>query len=342
MNVVAFKSREFAARIGAVVVAFVLAFSLVSLTAPARADGELDMKMWLEYSFSGDNVTFSYRYHSTMQGYDQKTMCNKYGNSSAYDGALKSGITQYEGVEVCEMQATVKIDQFISSDGTAIGFGADDKVHREGSNIVYEGDLSVFSDATSDQFIDYKITFAGGVVSAEGAEVSGNTAKLKLGGKFKVVGNPGSDSSNGGSTNGGSNNGGSSGNNQGGATASASPSASSSVTPKSDSTDSTDSTENTVANGAPVTTTPTPLAVKSSKSSSDNTLLYVIIGVAVVALVGLGAFLALRSGKKKPPSGMGGQFAYAPQSYGPGSYPQQQYPPQGNYPQQGQYGGYNG
>ena len=339
MNVVAFKSREFAARIGAVVVAFVLAFSLVSLTAPARADGELDMKMWLEYSFSGDNVTFSYRYHSTMQGSDHKTMCNKYGNSSAYDGALKYGITQYEGVQVCEMQATLKIDQFIGSDGIAVGFGTDDKLYREGSNIVYEGDLSVFSDATSAEFIDYKITFAGGVVSAEGAEVSGNTAKLKLGGKFKVVGNPGSGGSNDGSTNGGSTNGGSSGKNQGGATASASPSASSSVTPKSD---STDSTENTVANGAPVTTTPTPLAVKSSKSSSDNTLLYVIIGVAVVSLVGLGAFLALRSGKKKPPSGMGGQFAYAPQSYGPGSYPQQQYPPQGNYPQQGQYGGYNG
>lgn len=336
MNVVAFKSREFAARIGAVVVALVLAFSLVSLTVPARADGELDMKMWMEYSFSGDNVTFSYRYHNTMQGYDHKTMCNKYGNSSAYGDALKYGITQYEGVEVCEMQATVKIDQFVSSDGTAIGFGTDDKLYREGSNIVYEGDLSVFSDATSAQFIDYKITFAGGVVSAEGAEVSGNTAKLKLGGKFKVVGNPGSGSSNGGSTNGGSNNGGSSGNNQGGASPSASPSANPSITPGSN------STENTVANGAPATVTPTPLAVKSSKSSSDNTLLYVIIGVAVVALVGLGAFLALRSGKKKPPSGMGGQFAYAPQPYGSGPYPQQQYPPQGNYPQQGQYGGYNG
>ena len=338
MNVVAFKSREFAARIGAVVVALVLAFSLVSLTVPARADGELDMKMWMEYSFSGDNVTFSYRYHSTMQGSDHKTMCNKYGNSSAYGGDLKYGITQYEGVEVCEMQATVKIDQFISSDGTAVGFGTDDKLYREGSNIVYEGDLSVFSDATSAQFIDYKITFAGGVVSAEGAEVSGNTAKLKLGGKFKVVGNPGSGGSNGGSSNGGSTNGGSSGNNQGGASPSpsASPSANPSITPGSN------STENTVANGAPATVTPTPLAVKSSKSSSDNTLLYVIIGVAVVALVGLGAFLALRSGKKKPPSGMGGQFAYAPQPYGSGPYPQQQYPPQGNYPQQGQYGGYNG
>lgn len=332
MNVVAFKSREFAARIGAVVVALVLAFSLVSLTVPARADGELDMKMWMEYSFSGDNVTFSYRYHNTMQGYDHKTMCNKYGNSSAYGDALKYGITQYEGVEVCEMQATVKIDQFISSDGTAIGFGTDDKLYREGSNIVYEGDLSVLSNATSAKFIDYKITFAGGVVSAEGAEVSGNTAKLKLGGKFKVVGNPGSGGSNDGSTNGGSTNGGSSGKNQGGA----SPSANPSITPGSN------STENTVANGAPATVTPTPLAVKSSKSSSDNTLLYVIIGVAVVALVGLGAFLALRSGKKKPPSGMGGQFAYAPQPYGSGPYPQQQYPPQGNYPQQGQYGGYNG
>ena len=332
MNVVAFKSREFAARIGAVVVAFVLAFSLVTLTAPARADGELDMKMWLEYSFSGDNVTFSYRYHNTMQGSDHKTMCNKYGDSSAYGDGLKYGITQYDGVEVCEMQATLKIDQFISSNGTAVGFGADDKLYREGSNIVYEGDLSVFSDATSAKFIDYKITFAGGVVSAEGAEVSGNTANLKLGGKFKVVGNPGSGSSNGGSTNGGSNNGGSSGNNQGGATPSANPSI----------TSGSGSNENAVANGAPATATPTPLAVKSSKSSSDNTLLYVIIGVAAVALVGLGAFLALRSGKKKPPSGMGGQFAYAPQSYGPGSYPQQQYPPQGNYPQQGQYGGYNG
>ena len=337
MNVVAFKSREFAARIGAVVVAFVLAFSLVSLTAPARADDELDMKMWLEYSFSGDNVTFSYRYHSTMQGSDHKTMCNKYGDSSAYGGALKYGITQYEGVEVCEMQATIKIDQFISSNDTAVGFGTDDKLYREGSNIVYEGDLSVFSDATSANFLDYKITFDGGIVSAEGAEVSGNTAKLKLGGKFKVVGNPGSGSSNGGSTNGGSsnggsNNGGSSGNNQGGATPYSSPS----------STSGSDNNENTVANSAPATVTPTPLAVKSSKASSDNTLLYVIIGVAAVALVGLGAFLALRSGKKKPPSGMGGQFAYAPQSYGPGSYPQQQSPPQGNYPQQGQYGGYNG
>ena len=337
MNVVAFKSREFAARIGAVVVAFVLAFSLVSLTAPARADDELDMKMWLEYSFSGDNVTFSYRYHSTMQGSDHKTMCNKYGDSSAYGDGLKYGITQYEGVEVCEMQATIKIDQFISSNDTAVGFGTDDKLYREGSNIVYEGDLSVFSDATSANFLDYKITFDGGIVSAEGAEVSGNTAKLKLGGKFKVVGNPGSGSSNGGSTNGGSsnggsNNGGSSGNNQGDATPSASPSI----------TSGSGSNENAVANGAPATATPTPLAVKSSKSSSDNTLLYVIIGVAAVALVGLGAFLALRSGKKKPPSGMGGQFAYAPQSYGPGSSPQQQYPPQGNYPQQGQYGGYNG
>ena len=75
---------------------------------------------------------------------------------------------------------------------------------------------------------------------------------------------------------------------RGGASPSATPSANPSITPGSD------NNENTVANGAPATVTPTPLAVKSSKSSSDNTLLYVIIGVAVVTLVGLGAFLALR------------------------------------------------
>jgi hypothetical protein len=79
-------------------------------------------------------------------------------------------------------------------------------------------------------------------------------------------------------------------------------------------------------------------------------VLYVIIGVVVVLLVGVGVFFAVRSGKKKPPSAMGGQFGYAPQQgypqggYQQGGYPQQgypqqggQYPQQGGYPQQGQY-----
>ena len=123
MNVVAFKSREFAARIGAVAAALVMAFSLVSLTAPARADGELDMKIWVEYSFSGDNITFSYRYHNTMQGSGHKTMCNKHENSGAYDGVVKYVITQYEGVEVCErLTSTLALVLFLLVLGKMISF----------------------------------------------------------------------------------------------------------------------------------------------------------------------------------------------------------------------------
>lgn len=324
MNAVALKSHSFVARLGAILAAFVLAFSLVSLTAPAHADDTQTMKVWTEFKFAGDNVTISMKVHSTVQGADHKTMCNRYssgGTSPLGYGTAKAEITQYEGVEVCDINVTAPLDKVISSSSSSSAgvSGISFKVERDGSNVRVEGDLTGLSSLTSygDSSIDYRLTFGGGIVSAEGAEVSGNTAKLKLGGKYKVVGNPGSGSSdNGGS----SDNKGGASNNGGG---SAKDSGSSS----------------------------------SSSSSDDNTVLYVIIGVVVVLLVGVGAFFAVRSGKKKPPSAMGGQFGYAPQQGYPqqggypqggyqqgGQYPQQgypqqggQYPQQGGYPQQGQY-----
>lgn len=304
MNAVALKSHSFVARLGAILAAFVLAFSLVSLTASAHADEAQTMKVWTEFKFAGDTVTISMKEHSTVQGADHKTMCNRYssgGTSPLGFGTVnKSEITQYEGVEVCAVEVTAPLETVISSTSSDSGVsGIGFNVERDGSNVRVEGDLTGLSSLTSygDSSINYRLTFAGGIVSAEGAEVSGNTAKLKLGGKYKVVGNPGSGSSdNGGS----SNNGGGSAKDSG--------------------------------------------SSSSSSSSDDNTVLYVIIGVVVVLLVGVGAFFAVRSGKKKPPSAMGGQFGYAPQQgYPQGGYQQGgQYPQQGGYPQQGQYGGYNG
>lgn len=317
MNAVALKSHSFVARLGAILAAFVLAFSLVSLTASAHADDTQTMKVWTEFKFAGDTVTISMKEHSTVQGADHKTMCNRYssgGTSPLGFGTVnKSEITQYEGVEVCAVEVTAPLETVISSTSSDSGVsGIAFNVERDGSNVRVEGDLTGLSSLTSygDSSIDYRLTFGGGIVSAEGAEVSGNTAKLKLGGKYKVVGNPGSGSSdNGGS----SDNKGGASNNGGG---SAKDSGSSS----------------------------------SSSSSDDNTVLYVIIGVVVVLLVGVGAFFAVRSGKKKPPSAMGGQFGYAPQQgypqqggypqggYQQGGYPQQGYPQQGGqYPQQGGY-----
>lgn len=327
MNTVDFKSREFVARLGAILAAFVLAFSLVSLTASAHADDTQTMKVWTEFKFAGDNVTVSMKVHSTVQSADHKTMCSKYSTGGTsplgYGTVNKSEITQYEGVEVCAVEVTVPLETLINSTTSGSGVsGISSKVERDGNNVSVSGDLTGLSSLSSygDSSFDYRFTFAGGIVSAEGAEVSGNTAKLKVGEKFKVVGNPGSGSSdNGGSSD---NKGGSS--NNGDASAKGSGSSSSS---------------------------------SSSSSSDDNTVLYVIIGVVVVLLVGVGAFFAVRSGKKKPPSAMGGQFGYAPQQGYPqqggypqggyqqgGQYPQQgypqqggQYPQQGGYPQQGQY-----
>ena len=323
MNTVDFKSREFVARLGAILAAFVLAFSLVSFTVPARADDAQTMKVWTEFKFAGDNVTVSMKVHSTVQSADHKTMCSKYSTGGTsplgYGTVNKSEITQYEGVEVCAVEVTAPLETVISSTSSDSGVsGIAFNVERDGSNVRVEGDLTGLSSLTSygDSSINYRLTFAGGIVSAEGAEVSGNTAKLKLGGKYKVVGNPGSGSSdNGGSSD---NKAGSSNNGDGSAKDSGSSS--------------------------------------SSSSSDDNTVLYVIIGVVVVLLVGVGAFFAVRSGKKKPPSAMGGQFGYAPQQGYPqqggypqggyqqgGQYPQQGYPQQGGqypqqgYPQQGQY-----
>ncbi|ERH14190.1 hypothetical protein HMPREF1978_01916 [Actinomyces graevenitzii F0530] len=326
MNTVDFKSREFVARLGAILAAFVLAFSLVSFTVPARADDAQTMKVWTEFKFAGDNVTVSMKVHSTVQSADHKTMCSKYSTGGTsplgYGTVNKSEITQYEGVEVCAVEVTVPLETLINSTTSGSGVsGISSKVERDGNNVSVSGDLTGLSSLSSygDSSFDYRFTFAGGIVSAEGAEVSGNTAKLKVGEKFKVVGNPGSGSSdNGGSSD---NKGGSS--NNGDASAKGSGSSSSS---------------------------------SSSSSSDDNTVLYVIIGVVVVLLVGVGAFFAVRSGKKKPPSAMGGQFGYAPQQGYPqqggypqggyqqgGQYPQQGYPQQGGqypqqgYPQQGQY-----
>ena len=261
MNAVALKPHSFVARLGAILAAFVLAFSLVSFTVPARADDAQTMKVWTEFKFAGDTVTVSMKEHSTVQGADHKTLCSKYstGGTSPFGGTVnKSEITQYEGVEVCAVEVTVPLETLINSTTSDSGVsGIGFNVERDGSNVRVEGDLTGLSSLSSygDSSINYRLTFAGGIVSAEGAEVSGNTAKLKVGGKYKVVGNPGSGSSdNGGSSD---NKGGSSNNGDGSTKGSGSSS--------------------------------------SSSSSDDHTVLYIIIGVAVVLLVGVGVFFAVRS-----------------------------------------------
>jgi len=296
MSIEVLKMRPLVAQLGAILAAFVLAFSLVSLTVPARADDAQTMKVWVEYKFAGDTVTLSEKVHSTVQGADHKTFCSKSefstdGTSQLGYITAKSEITQYEGVEVCAVEVTAPLETVISSTSSDSGVsGIGFNVERDGSNVRVEGDLTGLSSLTSygDSSINYRLTFAGGIVSAEGVEVSGNTAKLKPGEKYKVVGNPGSGSSN----NGGSFPSASSdASSLGAATSSPSVAASDAIKPQ-------ETTSNAAAAGASATSSAVTTSAVGSTDSSNDTIIYgAVVAVAVLALGGLG-WAILQSRKK--------------------------------------------
>ena len=287
--------RALVAQLGAILAAFVLAFSLVSLTVPARADDAQTMKVWVEYKFAGDTVTLSEKVHSTVQGADHKTFCSKSefstdGTSQLGYITAKSEITQYEGVEVCAIEVTAPLETVLNYSSSDLGISdVNFNIERDGSNVRIEGETTRYGVSSyGNDWMDFRLTFAGGIVSAEGVEVSGNTAKLKPGEKYKVVGNPGSGSSN----NGGSFPSASSdASSLGAATSSPSVAASDAIKPQ-------ETTSNAAAAGASATSSAVTTSAVGSTDSSNDTIIYgAVVAVAVLALGGLG-WAILQSRKK--------------------------------------------
>jgi len=287
--------RPLVAQLGAILAAFVLAFSLVSLTVPARADDAQTMKVWVEYKFAGDTVTLSEKVHSTVQGADHKTFCSKSefstdGTSQLGYITAKSEITQYEGVEVCAIEVTAPLETVLNYSSSDLGISdVNFNIERDGSNVRIEGETTRYGVSSyGNDWMDFRLTFAGGIVSAEGVEVSGNTAKLKPGEKYKVVGNPGSGSSN----NGGSFPSASSdASSLGAATSSPSVAASDAIKPQ-------ETTSNAAAAGASATSSAVTTSAVGSTDSSNDTIIYgAVVAVAVLALGGLG-WAILQSRKK--------------------------------------------
>ena len=295
MNTAVLKMRALVAQLGAILAAFVLAFSLVSLTVPARADDAQTMKVWVEYKFAGDTVTLSEKVHSTVQGADHKTFCSKSefstdGTSQLGYITAKSEITQYEGVEVCAIEVTAPLETVLNYSSSDLGISdVNFNIERDGSNVRIEGETTRYGVSSyGNDWMDFRLTFAGGIVSAEGVEVSGNTAKLKPGEKYKVVGNPGSGSSN----NGGSFPSASSdASSLGAATSSPSVAASDAIKPQ-------ETTSNAAAAGASATSSAVTTSAVGSTDSSNDTIIYgAVVAVAVLALGGLG-WAILQSRKK--------------------------------------------
>ena len=296
MNTAVLKMRALVAQLGAILAAFVLAFSLVSLTVPARADDAQTMKVWVEYKFAGDTVTLSEKVHSTVQGADHKTFCSKSefstdGTSQLGYITAKSEITQYEGVEVCAIEVTAPLETVLNYSSSDLGISdVNFNIERDGSNVRIEGETTRYGVSSyGNDWMDFRLTFAGGIVSAEGVEVSGNTAKLKPGEKYKVVGNPGSGSSN----NGGSFPSASSdASSLGAATSSPSVAASDAIKPQ-------ETTSNAAAAGAGATSSAVTTSVVGSTDGSNDTIIYgAVVVVGALALGGLG--WSLLQSRKKP------------------------------------------
>ena len=296
MNTAVLKMRALVAQLGAILAAFVLVFSLVSLTVPARADDAQTMKVWVEYKFAGDTVTLSEKVHSTVQGADHKTFCSKSefstdGTSQLGYITAKSEITQYEGVEVCAIEVTAPLETVLNYSSSDLGISdVNFNIERDGSNVRIEGETTRYGVSSyGNDWMDFRLTFAGGIVSAEGVEVSGNTAKLKPGEKYKVVGNPGSGSSN----NGGSFPSASSdASSLGAATSSPSVAASDAIKPQ-------ETTSNAAAAGAGATSSAVTTSAVGSTDGSNDTIIYgAVVVVGALALGGLG--WSLLQSRKKP------------------------------------------
>ena len=303
MNTAVLKMRALVAQLGAILAAFVLAFSLVSLTVPARADDAQTMKVWVEYKFAGDTVTLSEKVHSTVQGADHKTFCSKSefstdGTSQLGYITAKSEITQYEGVEVCAIEVTAPLETVLNYSSSDLGISdVNFNIERDGSNVRIEGETTRYGVSSyGNDWMDFRLTFAGGIVSAEGVEVSGNTAKLKPGEKYKVVGNPGSGSSN----NGGSSPSASSGaTSLGGATSSGIPAATSSPSvTASDAIKPQETTSNVAAAGAGATSSTGTSSAVGTAGSNDTIIYGAVVTVGALALGGLG--WSLLQSRKKP------------------------------------------
>ena len=268
--------------------AFMLVFSLLMLTSPARADS----KSWMEVRFKGDSIIFTNKQHFYNMPQDDYTKGSCDG-SKEYIGQTKSGTTmtrvqleQYKGVEVCVVEGVQPLETMITSPFPGYIF----TVSRDGDNLKVQG--SYIPDTVNQTF--YSFTFDGGIVSASGGAVTGNTVTV-TDTSFEIVGNPdpsarasSSPSASSGATS------------LGGATSSAIPAATSSPSvAASDAIKPQETTSNAAAAGAGATSSAgTSSAVGSTDSSNDTIIYGAVVAVGALALGGLGA--AVWQSRKKP------------------------------------------
>ncbi len=287
MDIAVLKMRALVVRVGAALAAFMLVFSLLMLTSPARADS----KSWMEVRFKGDSIIFTNKVHFYNMPQDDYTK-GSCDSSKEYVGQTRRGGTttrvqleQYKGVEVCVVEGVHPLETMITSPFPGYIF----TVSRDGDNLKVKG--SYIPDTVNQTF--YSFTFDGGIVSASGGAVTGNTVTV-TDTSFEIVGNPdpsvqssSSPSASSGATS------------LGGATSSAIPAATSSPSvAASDAIKPQETTSNAAAAGAGATSSTGTTSAVGTAGSNDTIIYGAVVAVGALALGGLG--VAVWQSRKKP------------------------------------------
>ena len=293
MNAEVLNARALTMRVGAVLAAFVLAFSLLLLAPPAHAS----MLGWHNTRFSGDEVIFTSRTRmSESEGGDGATadICTEaqknVGTTVWGWTTTRAYLDHYQGMQVCVVESRATLEGMLNGTARTELFG----VLREGEKIKVKGvaphDTVQYSDT-------YSFTFDGGITTATSANVVGNTATV-FGNKglydatFEVVGSTKASASAKPSSSGAASPLNSSKSGIPAATSSPSVAASDAIKPQ-----ETTSNAAAVAAGAGATSSAGTSSAVGTAGSNDTIIYGAVAAVGVLALGGLG--IAVWQSKKK-------------------------------------------
>ncbi len=286
MSIEVLKMRALVVRVGAALAAFMLVFPLLALTSPARADS----KSWMDVRFKGDSIIFTNKLHFYNMPQDDYTK-GSCDSSKEYVGQTRRGGTttrvqleQYKGVEVCVVEGVHPLETMITSPFPGYIF----TVSRDGDNLKVKG--SYIPDTVNQIF--YSFTFDGGIISASGGTITGNTVTV-TDTSFEIVGNPDPSVRTSSSPSASSD-----ATSLGAATSPGIPAATSSPSATaSDAIKPQETTSNAAAAGAGATSSAVTTSAVGSDSSNDTIIYGAVVTVGALALGGLG--VAVWQSRKK-------------------------------------------
>ena len=291
MNAEVLNARALTMRVGAVLAAFVLAFSLLVVAPPAHAS----TLSWSNTRFSGDEVIATTKTRVETEGGDGATadICTeaqKNVGTTVWGWTItRAYLDHYQDTQVCVVESRATLEGMLNGTARSELFG----VMREGENIKVKG---IAPHDTVNYSNTYSFTFDGGITAASSANIVGNTATVfgndgLYDATFEVVGSTKASASTKPSSSGTASPLNSSKSGIPAATSSPSVAASDAIKPQS-------TPSNVAAAGASATSSAVTTSAVGSTDGGNDTIIYgAVVVVGALALGGLG--VAVWQSRKK-------------------------------------------